>query len=42
MATQAQLEEKARQDRRGVPNPAFESAATPAQLAEKQNDGHDE
>jgi len=35
MATQAQLDEKARQDRRGVSSPTF-AAATPAQLAEKQ------
>ena len=35
MATQAQLEEKARQDRAGARNPALESLASPAQLAEK-------
>lgn len=34
MATQAQLDEKLRQDRRGVASP-LEAAATPAQLAEK-------
>lgn len=35
MATQAQLDEKVRQDRAGARNPALESLATPAQLAEK-------
>jgi hypothetical protein len=35
MATQAQLEEKARQDRLGAQGPSFEGLATPAQLAEK-------
>ena len=35
MATQAQLDEKARQDRLGAHGPSIESLATPAQLAEK-------
>lgn len=35
MATQAQLDEKARQDRAGASGPSFEGLATPAQLAEK-------
>jgi hypothetical protein len=35
MATQAQLDEKLRQDRLGASSPNVEAAATPAQLAEK-------
>lgn len=42
MATQAQLQEKARQDQRGVVDtPTFETAATPAQLAEKRARNND-
>lgn len=40
MATQAQLEEKLRQDRRGVTTPTFDHA-TPAQLAEKARPNND-
>lgn len=42
MATQAQLDEKARRDRLGVSSPsnsALEGMATPAQLAEKSRQG---
>jgi hypothetical protein len=40
MATQAQLDEKARKDRLGVSSPSsLEGVATPAQLAEKSRQG---
>ncbi|KAI6712433.1 hypothetical protein JHW43_005060 [Diplocarpon mali] len=39
MATQAQLDEKAREGRAGATGPSFEGLATPAQLAEKAQQG---